>query len=70
VFYAYMVYTCHSGETALLGPFETATAVWEKKVRRWRFVVIGLGLFLSLGAYGASLYGFCHDHSAPTHAKP
>jgi hypothetical protein len=38
VFYAYMVYTCHSGETALLGPLETGAAVWEKKVRRWRFV--------------------------------
>src|SRR5215469_10681606 len=58
--YAYLVRTCHRGEDALFGPATSSVAALETKVRSWRFLVIGLGLIISLIAYGASFYGYYH----------
>jgi hypothetical protein len=57
LFYAYLVDNCHRGENALLEPLASPGGPWEKKVRRWRMYVIGLGLAVSLLAYGASWWG-------------
>jgi len=65
--YAYLVRTCQRGEDALFDPATPSVATWEKKVRTWRFLVIGLGLIVSLVAYGSSFYGYYHDGGAATH---
>ena len=61
VFYAFLVHTCHEGSNALLDPFAPPGDAWERRVRTWRFLVIGLGLVLSLAAFGASSHGSSHD---------
>jgi len=65
--YACLVYGCHRGEDELLEPFPSAGAKWQKRVRVGRMVVIGLGLALSLLAYGATWNGSRHlaPQSAP-----
>jgi hypothetical protein len=66
--YAYLVRICHRGEDALFDPAASSVLAWEKKVRTWRFVVIVLGLIVSLVAYGASFHGYCHDSGTVKHA--
>lgn len=72
--YIYLVRTCHRGEDALCDPkappVAPSVAVWEKKMRTWRLLVIGLGLFVSLAAYGASFHGYYHDSGTATRTAP
>jgi hypothetical protein len=55
--YAYIVTGCHRAEDALLEPLKSPGDAWEKNVRKWRKLAIGLGFILSLLAYAGTCYG-------------